>query len=142
MGGQALAQLPVCRVSARQGILHPAQPPPSLGHPRLREGPGTVGQSDAAPLSPTGRQTTVFSCIFVRRQTPSNGVCWGPQNKGCRQVVFSSHQPPLFAGKKEALCLETAATPTKTGTGHQRKRNHAYIQDNFARNGINICHPW
>lgn len=39
------------------------------------EGAGMLGQSDAALLSPMGRQTTVFCCMFVRCQTQSSGMC-------------------------------------------------------------------
>lgn len=115
-GGQALTRLPACQVGARRGILHPVQPSPSAGASpaagRARDG----GTKPGSSTEPRGGWTIFFSpaVYFVRCQAPSDGVREVPRNKGCRQVAFSSHQPPLFAGKKRALCLETAATPTKT----------------------------
>lgn len=59
----------------------------------------------------------LFSCTCVQSRAPRAGMGEVARNKGWRQVVFSSHQLPLLAGKKGALCLGAAATPTKAGTG-------------------------
>lgn len=64
-GGQALARLLACRVGARQGILHPAQPSPSVGASlaagRAMDNGGTKRGSSAEPRG--GR--TVFLLLYI-----------------------------------------------------------------------------
>lgn len=135
------ARLPAHRASARRRVLHPAQPPPSAGTSlalgRARD--EVVGQSQAAPPSPAGDGPSLSCCVFVRCRAPSAGMGEVARNKGWRKVVFSSHQLPLAAGKKGALCLETAATPTKPRTGLCAAEPHVTARSGLAQNGP--CSP-
>lgn len=132
-----LARLPAHQASARRGVLHPAQPPPSAGT-SLALGKATdevMGQSQAAPPSPVEDGPSLSCSIFVQFQAPSAGTGEVARNKGWRQVVFSSHQLPLLAGKKGALCLGTAATPSKPRTGLRAAEPHVIYGSGLAQNG-------
>lgn len=98
-----------------------------------------MGQSQAAPPSPVGDGPSLSCSVFVQFQAPSAGMGEVARNKGWRQVVFSSHQLPLLAGKKGALCLETAATPTKPRTGLRAAEPPVMYRSSLAQNGP--CSP-